>query len=415
MELEESAQALAQAPLPSFLSKETEDKLPELINGLLHARKPIPVGPLVDRLAAGLTDPTPDQRRQAALLISKTLDKGSPQAKDILFRRLEVPLVAALGAEKDETSLEILGGIGVAFTTMAARFAQPKPLVVFLSRLCAVPDLLNRVPPLKKAVAATLSATGSLAADETIEFLSRGDPALREGAARMAVLIGSSMVPRLASVVAASHDLPIRRAVAESLKAVSGGPQALAGLVRSDGSIHAVRNVLSVYELSGPGPRDLAQVLKTAAQHPEATVREAAAALLNRAKATVTPMLVSELLEKSDGIIQRSAITVARDMKIKEAAAGILKIAENTEAEDLLRLICHYFRECPTREAYPLLSRLFNSKTRAFGLMKGMSDPTRVAATEALRKINLPEAKKLIEQALNDGSETVRRAAKPQA
>jgi HEAT repeat protein len=98
---------------------------------------------------------------------------------------------------------------------------------------------------------------------------------------------------------------------------------------------------------------------------------------------------------------------------MREAGGGILKIAEQTQDEDVLRAACNYFRECPMSEALPLLVKLFSSKTRAFGLLKGMSDPTRVAAVEALRRLNLPDAKKMIERAATDGSETVRRAAKP--
>src|SRR6185295_3577232 len=228
---------------------------------------------------------------------------------------------------------------------------------------------------------------------------------------RVAAMIGPSMVPVLVSLIAASNDITVRRTAAGALKEIGDGTRQLGAHVRPEGAPPTLRNVLSVFELAGPS--EIGSVLKTAVQHPDQTVRDAAGALLIRAKSLASPILVSELLAMTDGTIQKAAIAVAKDLKMKQAGGGILKIAEQSQDEEVLRAACNYFRECPMREALPVLGRLFSSKTRAFGLVKGMSDPTRVAATEALRKLNLPEAKTFIDRALEDGSETVRRAARP--
>src|SRR6185436_8411834 len=168
-----------------------------------------------------------------------------------------------------------------------------------------------------------------------------------------------------------------------------------------------------IFESTGAGGGDVMAVMRAAAAHPDTSVREATGALLIRAKNLFSPLLLSELLDRPDNILQKSAILAAKELRMREAGAGVLKIAETSQDEEILRAACNYFRECPTVESLPLLSKLFASRTRAFGLLKGMSDPTRVAATEALRKLNHPEAKSIIDRALNDGSETVRRAAKP--
>jgi HEAT repeat protein len=290
---------------------------------------------------------------------------------------------------------------------------QHKLMIVFMSRIASKPELLKRVQAIKAAMSMTLMMVGMLATEETAELISRGDPLLREGAGRVAAMIGPTMVHPLLSLILVSGDITVRRVAAGTMKEIGDGTRQLALQVKPDGPPAPLRNILSVYELSGPGGGEISQVLRAASQHADLSVREAAAGLLVRAKTLVSPILVSELLEKNDGTIQKAAITVAKDEKIRQAAAGILKIAEQSQDEDVLRAACNYFRECPAREAIPILGRLFNSRTRAFGLLKGMSDPTRVAAVEALRRVNDPEARKMIDRALTDGSDTVRRAAKP--
>lgn len=411
MEPEERAKALVSAPLQEFLSKETGDKLPLLLHGLFHTKRSHLVEPLVDRFGASLREADGELRRLAAESIARICRQSPPAGKELLLRRLDPALLDALDAEREEPALEALGNAAQAFAAAAAATAQTKLLVKLLARISSMPDLLQRLPALRKGMAA-LAVESPEAPEEIVDLMSRGDPALREGATRLAVLIGPSMAPQLTLLIVTSHEVTVRRAAAETMKAIGAGPQTLTGHVKPDGGSHTLRNILSVYELTGPAPRELAQVLKQASQHADVSVREAAAALLNRAKTLVTPILVSELLASPDSIIQRGALAVAKDMKIREAAAGILKIAEQTEAEDLLRSACNYFREVPTKDALPILSKLFTSRTRAFGLMKGMSDPTRVAAVEALRRLDIPEARKLLDRAMTDGSETVRRAAK---
>lgn len=411
MELEERAKALATAPTAEFMTPQTLDKLPLLLHGLFSMKRSHLVEPLIDRLAGILRDPVDDIRRLAAEAVGRLCRSSPPAAKELLLRKLDPALLEALAAEKKEPVLEALGHAILAFLGAAVATSQPKLLVKLLARICSITDLPQRLPPLHKAMGA-VAAESSEAVEETAELMTRGEPTLREVAGRVAILIGAPMAPRLTQLIEISNEITVRRSAAEAMKAI-GGPQTLTGHVRPEGRSHTIRNLLSVYELTGPTTRELGLVLKQASQHVDVSVREAAAALLNRAKALVTPILVSELLANPDGIIQRSALAVAKEMKIREAAAGILKIAEQTEAEDLLRGACNYFRECPTREAIPILSKLFTSKTRVFGLMKGMSDPTRVAAVEALRRLDHPEARKLVDQARSDGSETVRRAAKP--
>jgi HEAT repeat protein len=226
-------------------------------------------------------------------------------------------------------------------------------------------------------------------------------------------MLGASMVHPLVSLILTSGDTTVRRLAALTLKEIGDGSRQLAAQVKLDTPPNVARNVLSIYEIPAAGGGDVMAVMRVAAAHPDATVREATGALLIRAKTLFSPLQLSELLDRPDNVLQKSAITAAKDLKAREAGAGVLKIAETTQDEEMLRAACNYFRECPTEESLPLLSKLFSSRSRAFGLLKGMSDPTRVAATEALRRLNHPDAKKLLDLAQSDSSETVRRAAKP--
>jgi HEAT repeat protein len=409
-ELEESAKALMRAPLAEFLSPETEKTLPALFSRLMEAKLSRLMEPIVDRLGAGLRETDEGLRRQAAASITKLLEPGPSAAREFILRRIETPLAAATAAELEDPAV---GNAVHAWLLAATLLKQHKLMLIFMSRIAGKPDLQKRAPSLRAAIGLTLQRMGTPAMEEAAELISRGDPLLREGAGRVAAMIGTPMSHSLVALIVQSGDLMVRRVAAGTLKEIGEGTRQLALHVKPDAPAGTLRNVLSVYELSGPGGPEISSVLRAAAQHADLSVREAAAGLLVRAKSLASPILVSELLALNDGMIQRAAITVAKDEKIRQAAAGILKLAEQTQDEDVLRAVCNYFRECPTREAIPILGRLFNSRTRAFGLLKGMSDPTRVAAVEALRRVNDPEARKMIDRALTDGSDTVRRAAKP--
>ncbi|MBI3854942.1 MAG: AAA family ATPase, partial [Planctomycetes bacterium] len=411
--VEERASALMQAAPANFLSAETERSLSLIFNDLLEAKLPRLMEPIVDRVGASLRDPAPGLRRRAAALVVRVLDQGSSGAREILVRRLESPLAAAAGAEQDEATLAVQVLALRSWLTAAAGLKQHKLMIAFMARLASNPELLRKASSIRTAVTAALASLGSTAGEQALDLLSRGDPLLRDAAGRLAALIGPSMVQPLVALAASHGDLTVRRAAAGAIRELGDGSRQLAAQVKADGPVPTLRNILSVFDLSGPGGAELSQVIKSVSAHPDPSVLEAAAGLLTRAKSLASPILVSELLASVDGPLQRGAIMVAKDLKMREAWGGILKIAEKTQDEDLLRAACNFFRECPMREALPLLVKLFNSKSRAFGLVKGMSDPTRVAATEALRRINDPEAKRLIDRALSDGSETVRRAAKP--
>lgn len=408
---EECAGVLRAMPLDKFLSPGIQQELLRLLGELADNRAKHALEPLVDRLGAGLKEPSESLRRQAAERIVVVLERCSPAARECLLRRLEGPLVEAVGVEQDEPALVSMAQAVLAWLVASSVFKQAKPVVAFLFRIAARPDLLRRVAPVKNAIGSALSNLGRPATDEAVEWISRGDPALREGIGRVASLFGPSLIPPLIALIVKTGDVTARRTAAGTLRDLGDGARQLAAQVKPDAAPVAARNVLSIYELAGPS--EIASILKASAQHPDLSVREAAAALLIRAKNLATPFLLGELLDLGDLTLQKAAITAAKDLKMRDAAGGVLRTAEQTQDEEVLRAACNYFRECPMKDALPLLERLFMSRSRAFGLVKGMSDPTRVAAIEALRRLNHPDAKRLIDLALSDGSETVRRAAKP--
>lgn len=411
-DLEESAHATLTLPAAKLLSLDTEKTLPVLFNGLVEAKQQRLMEPVVDRLGAGLRDTETGLRRQAAALLTRVMDQGTPAVREILLRRLETPLAAAAGAETDDLTLALLGNAVRAWIATSTALKQHRLMATFASRLASAPDLLKRAPAMRSAVSITLASLGSIATEEITEVIAKSEP-LREGAGRVAVLLGAPMVHPLISLILTHADVTVRRLAGATLKEIGDGWRQLAAQVKLDTPPHVVRNVLGVFEITGAGGPEVAALTRVAATHPDASVREAAGALLIRAKNLFTPILLSEILVRPEPVLQKAGIVAARDLKMREAGAGVLKIAETTHDEEILRAACNYFREVPSVEALPLLSKLFASRARAFGLLKGMSDSTRVAAIEALRKLNHPDAKRLVDKALGDGSETVRRAAKP--
>jgi HEAT repeat protein len=341
------------------------------------------------------------------------MDQGSPAVREVLIRRLETPLAAAATSEADDLTLALLGNAVRTWVTTATTVKQHRLMVTFAARVASSPDLLKRSPAIKSVLSVTLTSLGSTAAEEVLELLIKAEPALRDGASHVAGMLGSSMVLPLISVILTHTDQTVRRTAATTLKEIGDGARQLAGQVKPDTPASVVRHVLSIFELTGAGGPEVSALTRAAVGHPDPSAREAAGALLVRAKSMFSPILLSEILARPEPVLQKAAITAAKDLKMKEAGAGVLKIAETTSDEDMLRAACNYFREVPSDEALPLLSKLFASRTRAFGLLKGMSDPTRVAAIEALRRLNHPDARRLVDKALGDGSETVRRAAKP--
>jgi hypothetical protein len=89
----------------------------------------------------------------------------------------------------------------------------------------------------------------------------------------------------------------------------------------------------------------------------------------------------------------------------------VLALCDATNDEVLLRNACHYFRDCPSASALPMLQKLFASGTKMFGLVKGVSTRTRAAAVEAALRISDPQAQQIVDKAVKDKSGTVRRAA----
>ena len=411
-DLEETARATANLPAAKLLSLETEKTLPGLFNALVDGKQQRLLEPIIDRLGAGLREAETGLRRQAAALITRVMDQGTPAVREILLRRLESPIAAAVGAELDDLTLALLGNSVRAWIATSTALKQHKLMVSFSARVASTPDLLKRAPAIKSAISITLVSLGTIATEEVTELIAKSEP-LREGAGRVAALLGSSMVHPLVSLILTNGDVTIRRLAGSTLKEIGDGWRQLAAQVKLDTPPHVVRNVLSIFESTGAGGAEIAALTRVAATHADASARDAAGALLVRSKSLFSPILLSEILVRPEPVLQKAAIVAAKDLKMPEAGAGVLKIAETTQDEEILRAACNYFREVPSAEALPLLTKLFTSRTRAFGLFKGMSDPTRVAAIEALRRLNHPEAKRLVDKALGDGSETVRRAAKP--
>src|SRR6185369_16854156 len=218
-DLEETARATANLPAAKLLSLETEKTLPGLFNALVDGKQQRLLEPIIDRLGAGLREAETGLRRQAAALITRVMDQGTPAVREILLRRLESPIAAAVGAELDDLTLALLGNSVRAWIATSTALKQHKLMVSFSARVASTPDLLKRAPAIKSAISITLVSLGTIATEEVTELIAKSEP-LREGAGRVAALLGSSMVHPLVSLILTNGDVTIRRLAGSTLKEI---------------------------------------------------------------------------------------------------------------------------------------------------------------------------------------------------
>jgi len=409
LSLEESAKALLASAVPDFASPETERALPSMLGALLADKKLEPLADgLAARVASCLRETDAPVRRQAAVIAMRCLLEGSAAAKARALERFQDQLLLSLGSE---TAPEVLAPLAEAARHwISAAYAAElfKPLVSFMAAVLAAPPA--RAPVLRTAATATAKLLSTRLPNPAVEMLASPDVKLQRAAARVVAMMGAAIVPPLVSMVLTSDDAGARRTAAAALKVVGGtGARQLAAIVKPETPAARAVRVLDVFELCGA--EEVGSVALAAQGHADATVREAGFRLLRRGGPLTRWEAVRDLMKLESADAQMAALTVAKDLRLRELGPDVIALCEATADETLLRNACHYFRECPSAQAVPVLERIFGRKSRLFGLVKGMTTKTRAAAVEAAARISDPDARRIIEEAAEDKSGTVRRAA----
>jgi hypothetical protein len=98
-------------------------------------------------------------------------------------------------------------------------------------------------------------------------------------------------------------------------------------------------------------------------------------------------------------------------MTVKDLTPDVGRLLQSTEDDSVARAACEFFRTVPSIAAVPALQRIFDTKPKMFGIVKGFSEETRVAAVTAARAAPCRDTTSLLEDARRDSSAAVRRAA----
>jgi hypothetical protein len=189
------------------------------------------------------------------------------------------------------------------------------------------------------------------------------------------------------------------------------GPSGLQELVRQitpQAAPETARRVLGVLELAAVEV-PLGTVL-AGAGHPDASVREAAVAVVERVDPAVAAVALRRLLGNADAAVVRRALQAAARTRASSVASEVVRLASATEDEDIARACCQYFSAVPMASAAPALKRIVERRSRMFGLGgRGWSEETRAAA--AARELPGTSGQVVLEAAQSDPSPRVREAA----
>jgi HEAT repeat protein len=410
-QLEERARALLAAPVSEFVSEAVERELPTIVSALAGGAAQALAEDLVGRLAGCMREDEGAIRRRAVSMAGRALTETSTAAKEMVLARFQDQLQLSLAAERDAAVVRLLGDAARSWMSAALLTNQIPALMGFLSGgLKLRYESADAPVTLRTSVSATLRLLAERTPHPVLEAIASGNPRARQAAMKVAGLVGAALTPSLVALVSTHADGQVRRTAAAALKEIGGTAGAeLADVVKPQADANTITRVLEVYELASPA--NLSSVVLAALKHADAAVRQSAFRLLRRGERHAAVDTLRTLLAMEDAETRSEALSLARDRKFADLVPDVVRMCEKLEDDNLLRQACYYFRECPSRSALPVLQRLFEKRTRIFGLVKGATTRTRAAAVEAMARINDPVVKQLMEIAQEDRSQTVRRAA----
>jgi len=402
------ARAYLKAPPERFLSEDFEKEFGPLLE-VLNFGWTVQLGAqLVARVAELARDPSPALRERAVQVLTSGLaETASPEARGpVVTKAVEAlgPLVLA------EVEVPIL-----------MRAADAIPLCIgagfALGRFDAASELLLRVrkridaktapQDFKTKIAAKLQEMagpkGPLAA-----AIKASTGSMREAALKVTGMFGTAMVSVLVDFAVECDDANHRRLAALALKEL-GAAAELAKLVTADGPAEKISRALSVLEAAGPAT--LAPVMAAAIAHPDASVPAAAFAMLKRADKALASGGLRRLVSSDQQAIALAAIAAAAELALSDLGLDLTRIAQSSHDEAIVKACCDYLVRVKVPSAIPALRRVFEARAKMFGLVKGFSDETRALAVKAAAGLAHQDAAELLEDAKEDRSPEVRKAA----
>jgi HEAT repeat protein len=253
-----------------------------------------------------------------------------------------------------------------------------------------------------------------------LERMRKGNRDDRELAASLLAALGGRAVAALVDAILGDRVLQVRQSLAGTLKIIGpGGAQLLGEQVQPEADRDRCIAALEVIERAGTAALD--DVFVRGMRHPEEEVRNAATAMVKRLTRPQAAPVLRRALKDLPEDVRPAIVRLASEMKVGELSTEICRLLEEEPSVPVAAACCRYFAQVPLRAAVPLLSKVAETRSRMFGILKGYPDDVRAAAVWALGQVETDEAKAALSRVSREGNTTIRMAAsqamkaKPQA
>ncbi len=399
------------APADRFLTDEGEGEVVPMIESLRFGNFNELADQVVAKLVFHLGETDPVLRRRAVTMTAKVFRNSNPDRAWALHEKFRGQLVAMLEKETDSGVLTALGDAWLAVVELA--WSQKKleflaDLVKTQLRRVGGRDLLARLPhPAFHAKTAELVKAG--APNPLLEAIRKGNLESRDAAWRAAPLFGAPLLPELEAVIRTSEFIDARQAAARAIKEIGGsGPQHLASLVKPDAEPRMLVRILGVLDVVATPTMSVS--IQLALQHKDPEVQTAAFKLVRRLEKGPAVAILRQALASAEPRVVDAAMITAKDLAYVEVVPEIAKRLDEAKEEPEIRKILEILAAVPAPTAIQSLRKVFEQRKK-FPMFKGLNDDVRALAVAIAARIQHPAAQELVEEAKDDKSDLVRKAA----
>jgi diguanylate cyclase (GGDEF)-like protein len=239
------------------------------------------------------------------------------------------------------------------------------------------------------------------------------NPALRAASARSIRALGLHAEAPLIKMVRKASEPGLVEATALLLRELN--PESWRALLKLAGPqtpAPECLNLLKALTVVARGQPEFGSMLATLFDHPDSSVKYEALKSADAADAASAARIVGAALASRDPALTTQGLAQAISLRLPQVADRITELLKHTTDEGRVVACCRYLGLFAPPEAYPELVRIYESRSRLFGIKKGLKDETRAAAVLAIASYRTPEAMALLEQATKEKSVEVKSAAK---
>lgn len=256
-----------------------------------------------------------------------------------------------------------------------------------------------------------LWAIREIASPEVIDFLIERFLVMRTAIAprflNLLCQIGSAAIPHLIEHLASAKSIHARRSLSTAISSFGDAAVPLLLNALNDQRWHVIRNAVAI--LGEIGSPDTITSLEPLASNPDSRIAKEALRAIGRIRAPESRLILERFLVHARGEIQllaAFALGVLRDLSAVPALASMLSRRVIFTNIELQREVIKALARIGSPSAVPALGRLFRRRT-VFAREK--NEVLRVAAAQALARLNTEEARALLTTGLGSPNEKVAR------